>query len=194
MAYKNPVVPTINNPVFVDQAIQEIQTQISNEVSWLSRVFGRAYPKAFFRSGAEEVKPFVYQGEKEYLPVQFNDNLQAQSFFVVGNQTVFSDEFDNNLLNNYQAPVGLIVWANLQSINSTKGDNYYFAEELKRDVRRALTNSAFIYSQIEIEEIIENRDEVMSEFTFEEADLQYFTYPYVAFRINFNMIIFEECA
>ena len=38
MAYKTPTVPTIPNPIFVDAAIAEIQTQLGT-VSWLTHAF-----------------------------------------------------------------------------------------------------------------------------------------------------------
>jgi hypothetical protein len=191
MAYKTPTVPTIPNPIFVDAAIAEIQTQLGT-VSWLTHAFGRSYIKKEMRSGNETIVPMVYKGQAEYLPVQFNDNLQAQSFFEVGTQTL-NGEYDTNGINFYDVPVSLIVWANLKKIDGVKGNSYYFAEELKRDVRQALRDSTFVESRLVIDSISEDIDAIFSEYTFTQITYQFFTYPYVAFKFDMTLTIQEVC-
>ena len=191
MAYKSPIVPTIPNPVFIDLAIAEIQTELST-VSWLTYAFGRSYIKKEMREGAETVVPMVYKGSGEYLPVQFNDNLQAQSFFEVGSQSIVGD-YDENVLNFYSSDCSLIVWANLKKINPSKGNTYYFAEELKRDIRRALRDATFKEGGLVVEEIIEDVDEVFDAYTFDQINYQFFSYPYVGFKFKFVLTVPEVC-
>jgi len=190
MAYQNPSVPIPPNPVFLDKAIGEIQTVLSG-ISWLTHVFGRSYIKVEMKPSEKRV-PMVYKGASEYLPVQFNDNLQAQSFFEVGDE-VLEGDYDQFILNYYKIETSLIVWANLKKIDSVKGNAYYFAEELKRDVRIALRDATLIYSQITITSIEENIDRIFQNYTFEQKEKQYFSYPYVGFKINFDLVISEEC-
>ena len=191
MAYQNPSIPIPTNPVFIDIAIGEIQNLLGG-LSWLSYSFGRSYTKVEMRSGDETRVPMVYKGSAEYLPVQFNDNLQAQSFFEVGSQEIEGD-YDQFTLNYYRTPMSIIVWANLKKIDSVKGDNYYFAEELKRDVRNILRETTLLYSQITMTSIEENIDSIFSNYTFTQVEKQYFSYPYVAFKFNFDLVINEEC-
>jgi len=191
MAYKLPTVPVPPNPVFLDKAIAEIQT-VLGAVSWLTYSFGRSYNKVDFAGGNRGLVPMVYKGSSEYLPVQFNDNLQAQSFFVVGSQEV-EGGYDDNTLNFYKVPTSIIVWANLKKIDSTKGNNYYFAEELKKDIRVALRNSTLKFSDFGTPSIDENIDAIFSDYTFTQDTYQYFSYPYVAFRFNLELIISEIC-
>lgn len=191
MAYQLPTVPIPPNPVFLDKAIAEIQTALGT-ISWLSYAFGRSYIKVEMASGSETRVPMVYKGSSEYLPVQPNDNLQAQSFFEVGDEEL-EGEYDQYILNYYKVPTNLIVWANLKKIDSVKGDSYYFAEELKRDVRRAITEAILLYSQITITRIEEDIDRIFENYTFTQVDKQYFSYPYVAFRFNLDVVISEEC-
>ncbi len=190
MAYQTPTVPIPPNPVFMDKALGEIQTELST-ISWLTHAFGRSYIKVEIRSGTELRVPMVYKGQAEYLPVQFNDNLQAQSFFEVGDQ-VIEGEWDDNLLNFFTVDVGLIVWANLKKIDSVKGNSYYFAEELKRDIRNVLRGANF-YFGVSVTSIQEDIDEIFAEYNFEQVEKQYFSYPYVGFRVNFDLTIPEEC-
>ena len=191
MAYKSPVVPVIPNPVFVDAAIAEIQTQLGT-VSWLSYVFGRSYIKKSNAEGVETSVPMVYKGNAEYLPVQFNDNLQAQSFFEVGLQTI-NGEYDKNTLNFYDVDSSLIVWANLEKIDSAKGASYYFAEELKKDVREALRDSTFKDGSLTVLNIEEDVDSIFANYSFEQLGKQYFSYPYVAFKFNLTLTVSEIC-
>ena len=191
MAYATPTIPIPPNPVFIDATISELQTLVGS-IAWLTHSFGRAYTKEDMRSGYLTKQPFVYKGSSEYLPVQFNDNLQAQSFFEVGSQTIVGD-FDQFTVNYYTVPVGLIVWANLKKIDGTKGANYYFAEQLKKDVRDKLRNAMLIGARVAISSIDENINEIFSNYTFEQIDRQYFSYPYVAFKFNLELTIEEEC-
>jgi hypothetical protein len=192
MAYQNPSVPIPPNPVFLDKALGEVQQVLSTNVGWLSYVFGRSYTKVELRSGYELRVPMVYKGSAEYLPVQFNDNLQAQSFFEVGDE-ILEGDYDQFILNFYKINVGLIVWANLKKIDSAKGNNYYFAEQLKQDVRHALRDAHLLYSDLTITRVEENVDSVFSKYNFEQVEKQYFSYPYVGFRFNFDLVISEEC-
>ena len=191
MAYQAPPIPVPPNPVFIDASIVEIQQKLGT-LSWLTYSFGRSYAKDEMRSGAQRTAPFVYQGQAEYLPVEFNDNLQAQSFFQVGNQTPI--DYESNRTNFYEVPVNIIFWANLRKIDSVKGDDYYFAEQLKKDVRDLLTKMNPKLSRFEIEEIIENEDEIFDEYTFTEIERKYFSYPYVAFRFDLTLTIEESCS
>lgn len=187
MAYANPTVPIPLNPVFIDKAIAELQTVLSS-ISWLTHCFGRSYIK----EGVDEKVPMVYKGGAEYLPVQFNDNLQAQSFFEVGTQQIIG-EWEEYTLNYFTVPISLVVWANLKKIDSTKGNIYYFAEQLKKDVRDALRNVILLESRIKIESIEENINKIFENYTFQQIEKQYFSYPYVGFRFNIELVIAEIC-
>ena len=191
MAYATPTIPIPPNPVFIDASIAELQTLVGS-ITWLTHSFGRAYTKEEMRSGTPTKQPFVYKGSAEYLPVQFNDNLQAQSFFEVGSQTIVGD-FDQFTVNYYTVPLGLVIWANLKKIDSVKGSSYYFAEQLKKDVRDKLRNAMLIGGRISINSIDENINEIFANYTFEQIDRQYFSYPYVAFKFNMELTIEEEC-
>ncbi len=191
MAYQVPPIPVPPNPVFIDKAIEEIQLLLGT-LPWLTHSFGRSYVKVEMRSGSELRVPMVYKGLAEYLPVQFNDNLQAQSFFEVGSQEILG-EYDQFNLNYYSVPTSIIFWANLKKIDSVKGDNYYFAEQLKKDVRDILRNTPLLSHQIEITSIDEDIDAIFNNYNFEQVQKQYFSYPYVAFKFNFDLQIYEEC-
>ena len=86
MAYQNPTVPVPPNPVFIDKAIVEVQTALGT-IPWLTHSFGRSYEKETNVGTEVIVEPVVYKGSAEYIPVSWNDNLQAQSWWVIGTQS-----------------------------------------------------------------------------------------------------------
>ncbi len=191
-SYANPTVPIPPNPVFVDALIGKLQT-LFGSISWLTHSFGRSYIKKTNRNGIEFIEPMVYQSNGNYYSVEFNDNLQAMSFFEVGTQTL-NGEFERNITNYYDVELGAIFWVNLEKINSTKGANYYFTEELKRDVRNKLTNSIPKGVVLTIDSIDEDIDEILAKYSFNQLDQKdFFSYPFAGFKFNLTATIPESC-
>tara|TARA_Y100001938_G_scaffold148039_1_gene230666 strand:- start:152 stop:739 length:588 start_codon:yes stop_codon:yes gene_type:complete len=192
-SYANPNVPIPPNPVFVDALIGKLQT-LFGSLSWLTHSFGRSYIKKTNRDGQEFSEPWVYQSNGNYYSVEFNDNLQAMSFFEVGTQTL-NGEFERNITNYYDVELGVIFWVNLKKINSTKGANYYFTEELKKDVRNKLTNSIPTGVVLSINSIEENIDDIFANYSFNQLDQKdFFSYPYASFKFNLTATINESCS
>ena len=192
-SYANPNVPIPPNPVFVDVLIGKLQT-LFGSLSWLTHSFGRSYIKKTNRDGQEFSEPWVYQSNGNYYSVEFNDNLQAMSFFEVGTQTL-NGEFERNITNYYDVELGVIFWVNLKKINSTKGANYYFTEELKKDVRNKLTNSIPTGVVLSINSIEENIDDIFANYSFNQLDQKdFFSYPYASFKFNLTATINESCS
>ena len=191
-SYANPTVPIPPNPVFVDVAIAKLQNLLGT-IPWLTHSFGRSYIKTTNRNGEDFKEPWVYKSSGEYYSIEFNDNLQAMSFFEVGTQSI-NGEFERNTSNFYDVDLGLIVWVNLKKIDATKGASYYFTEELKRDVRNKLTNGGSISMKLNINSIEEDVDSIYSNYSFDQIDKQFFSYPYAGFKLNLTITIDEECS
>lgn len=191
-SYANPTVPIPPNPVFVDAVIGKLQT-LFGSMPWLTHSFGRSYIKKTNRDGQEFSEPWVYQEKGEYYSVEFNDNLQAMSFFEVGSQAI-TTQFQRNVTNYYDVDLGIIFWVNLKKIDSAKGDNYYFTEELKRDVRNKLTNEIPNGVRLSINSIDEDIDSIFANYSFNQLDQKdYFSYPYAGFKFNITTTVPENC-
>ena len=191
-SYANPTVPIPPNPVFVDAVIGKLQL-LFGSMPWLTHSFGRSYIKKTNREGSEFSEPWVYQSNGEYYSVEFNDNLQAMSFFEVGSQTL-SGEFERNITNYYDVDLSVIFWVNLKRIDSAKGADYYFTEELKKDVRNKLTNEIPSGVRMVINSIDEDIDDIFSNYSFSQLNQNdYFSYPYAGFKFNLTATINEEC-
>lgn len=191
-SYANPTVPIPPNPVFVDAVIGKLQL-LFGSMPWLTHSFGRSYIKKTNREGVEFSEPWVYQSNSEYYSVEFNDNLQAMSFFEVGSQTL-NGEFERNITNYYDVDLSVIFWVNLKRIDSVKGADYYFTEELKKDVRNKLTNEIPSGVRMVINSIDEDIDDIFSNYSFSQLNQNdYFSYPYAGFKFNITATINEEC-
>ncbi len=192
-SYANPTVPIPPNPVFVDAVIGKLQT-LFGTMPWLTHSFGRSYIKKTNRDGQEFSEPWVYQSSGQYYSVEFNDNLQAMSFFEVGSQSLNGD-FERNTTNYYDIELGVIFWVNLKKIDSVKGDNYYFSEELKKDVRNKLTNEIPNGVRLAISSIDEDIDEIFGNYSFNQLNQKdYFSYPFAGFKFNIVVTVPESCS
>lgn len=194
MAYKNPPTPKPQDPVFIDKAITEIQTSLE-ALPWLERSWGRSYIKVENRGGSDMRRtPMVYKGEADYLPVEFNDNLTAQSFWEVGDQRPYDNgQYDVRAFNCWSVDVACIFWCDLKAINEPLGDDYYFAEVLKAEVRDIFRKGNYRFSEMKVNRIIEDVDEIFTNYTFTQERKQYFSYPYVGFKFFIELIVEEEC-
>jgi len=191
-SYANPTVPIPPNPVFVDAVVGKLQL-LFGSMPWLTHSFGRSYIKKTNREGVEFSEPWVYQSNGQYYSVEFNDNLQAMSFFEVGSQTLNGD-FERNITNYYDVDLSVIFWVNLKKIDSVKGADYYFTEELKKDVRNKLTNEIPSGVRMVINSIDEDIDDIFSNYSFSQLNQNdYFSYPYAGFKFNITATINEEC-
>lgn len=190
MTYANPNVPIPPDPVFVDATIAAIQTELAS-LSWMTKAFGRSYIKVERRGAQKEFRtPMVYKGGSEYLPVEFNDNLQAMCFFEVGEQTP-ANTYEESVFNDYEVDAAIVFWCNLKKIDETKGNSYYFAEELKKDVRDIFRAKPFLNANIE--RIIEDIDEIWRPYSFKQINMQYFSYPYASFKFFLTLKVRESC-
>jgi len=115
------------------------------------------------------------------------------SFFEVGSQTL-NGEFQRNITNYYDVDLSVIFWVNLKKIDSVKGADYYFTEELKKDVRNKLTNEIPSGVRMVINSIDEDIDDIFSNYSFSQLNQNdYFSYPYAGFKFNITATINEEC-
>lgn len=191
-SYANPTVPIPPNPVFVDAVVGKLQL-LFGDLPWLTHSFGRSYIKKTTRRAIEFAEPWVYKEKGEYCPVEFNDNLQAMSFFEVGTQTLNGD-FERNVTNYYDVDLGIIFWVNLKKIDSAKGNDYYFTEALKKDVRNLLTNKIPNGVRLVVGSIDEDIDSIFSNYSFDQiTQKDFFSYPFAGFKFNITVTVDEEC-
>lgn len=189
IGYIDPEAYLLIQPVGIDKAIQNIQTKLQAQLSWLQVAFGRAFRQeslGYVRdSEGKEVRvrynyPEVYQKTKEPLNVMPNDNLKSACFFYTKDP---GKPVDYNFLqyNAYTYGVSLIFWFNLEKIDNTK--DFRFTEVLKLEVLQVLRG----VTTMKVTEIYENWENILRDFTVGGNTKEYLKPPYSGFRIDFDL-------
>ena len=187
MSYANPTVPIISNPSGIDIPIEAARKRLKDNLNWLEKSFGRS----FISVENDNRMPFIYSENGEYIPLYFNDNLSAMSWFNCGNESPTNYQRDTQ--NPYERDASLYFWVNLEKIDVATYPTYYFVERLVEDVKRVFAKSMKGVS-IAITDIIVNQDEVFSEYSYsQDADKQFFRAPYAGFRFDLIIRYFQEC-
>lgn len=181
---KNPTAQAHPAPINLDDFIEQLRTSMAT-ISWLEKAFHRAYQmprkNPDGKGGIIQV-PMAYQAGSEYYPVMPNDALQAYSFFRVRGPKTFTDYSTQSTLLNSVAPLDLIVWGNLKSIDPAK--DYIFTEQLEQDVM-AIFNQ---YPQVSVLRIWDERaEDIFSGYSLDLTKRDLLMYPYQAFRIEFDL-------
>lgn len=181
---KNPTAQAHPAPINLDAAIEEIRLALA-DVDWLTKAFHRAYQmpqkNPDGKGGIIQV-PMAYQVKGEYYPVMPNDAIQAYSFFRVRGAKEFQQYSTQTSQLYLNAPLDLIVWANLKRIDSSK--DYIFTEELQTDILKVFNQ----FSGASIDRIWDERTEdIFNGYTLDPTQRDLLMYPYQAFRIEFTL-------
>ncbi len=192
MSYKVPNIPLITSPVGVDKAIQEIQVLLANNLLWLDRSFGRANTGSKKVQGRDFYYPEVYDGSAEYLDVSPNDNLIAQSFFIVDDPEKINSFIPYQTTGLFQFNVSIIFWYNLDEVKRSQSYSYNhrFTEELKKQILEVLmlNQSNFIPDSMS-----ESVEEIYKGYSIDNVASQTLKHPFAGLRINGILSFEDEC-
>jgi hypothetical protein len=190
-AYLTDDIEFIPNPINLDRAIQEIQNALSL-LTWLKKPYGRARVIPELLDGKTILLPKVYSGQKEYLNIFLNDNVDASCWFQVMGPEVPLDYAPMNRIQKYQTPLALIFWFDLEKVRLDLGadDDYIHTERIKREVHTLINR----YPNITITRVYdENAKDIFREYTFNVEKDQFLTYPNAALRFEFLLTYDFDC-
>ena len=169
----------ISKPVGLDRIIQDFQTHLKSELSWLSHAFGRAYK----RTSENEVYPVSYIGKNEYLSVFPQDhNVKGLCFFDV-DDSINVEPFQTVFNSWNETEIGLIFFVNIDKIStySHRGD-----EEIIKAVYESLASFRPVQADWQLNEIVRGIENVYSNYNYEGTkiiDMQ----PYFVFSLQFDV-------
>jgi len=190
MSYVNPTASAINT-IGLDGVITSLQSKFAL-LSWLPKVFHRAYIHREISNGRTATVPRVWISSNEWYNCLPNDNITAQAFFLPTSDETVS-EFDNHVDPLMKADISLIVWCNTEKLsNHTTGPS--LANE-KADVLSILKNHDSVLS---IQSVIDrSAKDIYREFDIfgglisgsDQASTftHYTMMPYAGFRVNFSV-------
>lgn len=178
-------------PVMLERPIGKLCLKLS-ELPWLDNIFGLA--QRLKRGKDKGYYAGYYDGGDEYLGVLPEDKLGNRSFFILKDPEIPVDgnlEMAVNLQPSYKATVSLILWYDLRDI---AGLEYRQTEEVKRQVLEKL-NMAVLDSgdRMAVTKIFQRFENVFSDFTLEETNLQYVMSPYAGLRIDMDITYLTDC-
>lgn len=194
--FKNPTDDLlITNPVGIDQPIQQLQIALKTEISWLEKVFPRAYVGRNERSkGNLEIFPAIYVGNSEVYKAVPNDELVAYSFFEVeGRYTI--EKYQSNGIsgsNKYVAPISLVVWGDLKKVNAlldTPYSDQNFSQNLIVDILSVIRKQY----DFRVNSIEDNTYSVFEPYTCRSDDPTMFYYPYFCVKFRMDVAFTDEC-
>lgn len=191
--------PTIKNPVMLDEVIGEIQTGLTENISWLDAAFGRAQRLTKIVNGKRVITPNVFcggwngHGPNDYIEVSPDSKIGNFSFFEIDDpQTIDAGPWARDV----KAPFALVVWFDLTRVYN-EADNRN-TEKLKAEILHVLNGRAGWHlsnGRIQINRIYERAENIYRGYSLSEIDNQYLMHPYAGFRfegmLQYNELCFE---
>ena len=167
------------DPQLDAKIIQQLQTILEDETSWLETVYPLAYVGLNNLNDKEVKYPRVYlnNGGREYIDIRPSDDQNAFAFFELDDpiQTIQGEELSYN--------ISLIVWYDLKKVNTSK--QYDYSRELIQDILRVFNESDY-KENIQLTNIEVNPENIFNKYSFKQTDNQFLMFPYGAFKINFE--------
>ena len=203
---KGPIIKQKDNPVLLDKVIQDLQTALTEKLSWLDNAFGRAYKLVeHTQDGGKFVYPAAYIGNSEYISLLPNEDF--------GNFCWFDIYDPQDIVSVVQSTPqfifsgAIVFWFNLDSIYTDSSVMY--SEEIKDEVIRVLTTPGIISSngRLEVNKVYERFENIYSGYSIETIynskiykgqniqliDKQFFMHPFCGLRLEFKLTTRELC-
>jgi hypothetical protein len=195
MSVQNPTIPTATQAKGIDASVNDLQTSLSFNLSWLSNGMGRAYRKNKTRSnGASQFLPMVYLGtnfSNDFFNATPDNDKEGQSIILVGDAT--HTDYQTGFYGWLEYPISIIFSANLNTIDSALLATEDFTEHLMQDVRDSLRGLLGKSYRLAITSETREFDDVYSEFDIGTGTTNKPFLPMTYFRFDCTMTVKEDC-
>lgn len=181
----NPLPLVHADAQLLDAFLVELRTHLEAKLSWLTKAYGNAQVLKEDAGGRTVVYPAVpTTAGAEYLRM-FPDELLGQ--FIWFDVPSYDIEDRGRPTKVYTVAAGLICWGDLRRIYPTdwKGRT---VENVKSEVSTALQSPGFQNGKIRLQRSHSRQSEIYRGYTDTEIENQYMMRPYVAFRLDLEMI------
>jgi hypothetical protein len=148
---------------------------------WLSRTFAQAVSD---QNNEGNNYPIAFSNTVGETPLSSYIDLSPSKMLIT-----FNDPFFGRNANEVEVPVSLVVWADLNRIDSDAG--YIVTNELIEDV----INTFSLIGGVTLSQIFLDPPSVWDGYTFTSNDYQLVNkHPYASFRIDFTVRTNTKCA
>jgi hypothetical protein len=195
MSVQNPTIPTATQAKGIDAAVNDLQTALSFDLSWLTNGMGRAYRKNKTRSNnVSQYLPMVYLGTNfanDFFNATPDNDKEGQSIILVGDATPI--EYQTGFYGWLEYPISIIFSANLDTIDSALLATEDFTEHLMEDVRDSLRGLLGKSYRLAVTNETREFEDVYSEFDIGVDTTNKAFLPMTYFRFECTMLVKEDC-
>lgn len=186
-----PTIPVPTSPKLWDYAVAELQTELTDNISWLTSAFGKAQRRAMPAPDGREIRfPAVYSGKGDYISMLPDGHLGNYCWLDVDD---YQDlPYERTDYNEIRAQVGLVFWLDLRTAYPSDYENRTI-EHAKNDVLVALRAARLTRSILLIDRMAERAENIYRGYTVSEIATQFLMFPYTGFRLEGEMICREIC-
>jgi hypothetical protein len=194
MSTQNPIIPTPLQAQGIDAVIQDLQTHLDFDLSWLTNGMGQGYRLAKVRTPQNIVfLPEVYLGtaQNKYFSATPDNDKTGQSIFVIGTETL--PNYQTGFFGYLEYEMSILFTANLKLIDSTLLETEDFTEHLIADVRQSIIRNLLGKAyRITIDNIERGFENTYSDFDIaNDRGISYL--PLTHFRLNCTVQVKEDC-
>lgn len=194
---QNPSIPVATNPIEIDRVIVDLNTKLSDNITWLTHAYGQAYKNVDATQNQTVFYPEVYLGKQNnsqrYVNISPDNDKTGQCFFLVTQESY--SEFQQGQYGYLTYDMAIIFSVNLKLINETLLQTEYFRQNCIAEVRNCLTripsttNHPYQLTINDVDLLFEN---IFSEFDINEQQVLEKA-PLTHFRVNCTVVVQEEC-
>lgn len=185
---KTPTVPTLSDPQFLDYALNELSTYLTDKLTWLDKAYGKIDTQIEGKGRTKSKYPAIYVGSKNnlgYLKLLPDSHIGNFSYVQV-----LKHEIADRDVQIYD--VALVFWFNFVKVYPTDHKTKT-VENVKKTIYDLLKNNGFSSFRIRLGEFVEGADKIYNGFDHKEIQNQFLMRPYGGFRLNAKIRVGKNC-
>jgi hypothetical protein len=176
--------PTPNPNAQLEVAVcNAIAARLSLQIDWLELSLGLSQSFEETTDAGTKRIPRIYSTNSQYIDCSPDEQFQSMSFFARNGAVQINNGEDEPEM---RFPLSLFVWADLSKIET--GNTYDYTDQLLGDVLNVL--KSYYDSEITVFQYECDPLRVYDRYTLTDLRTRLMTYPYTAFRIDFDYIHF----
>jgi len=184
-----PAIPTLANPLMIDNAFAQIQTKLVAGLSWLDHAFGKAQRMKQTVNGSTFIYPAVYIGNQDYLNVFPDAHIGSFTFFDI---TTSEDIKDRNRVNTtLETTFSLILWFDFRKVYPANWQ-LQTTENVKAELLEFFRTNTFPNAKVRMSKIYDQAEDIYRNYTDKEIDDQFLMRPFGGFRMEGEIQYFED--
>lgn len=183
-------VPTLAEPKMIDLALQEVNTMLTNELSWLNYAFGKCEKRVEEVDNRKVTFPAIHVGQNEYEPLFPDSHKGNFSFFDVPDAS--EGTIRGRLNTDIKAKFSLIVWFDFDKVYPVNTDQYTTRNVIAQFTELFRTKTFNLVKFGPSMKYYEEGANIYKGYTDKEIQSQFLMRPFGGFRIEGEIMYHEK--